>query len=83
MQHEIVKEVLNVRYGKTTPENCVLQREARSITVQTSAKLLMKNWDLCDAKDAGVEIYPGSACTLLSNGMYCCKEGILKDNFLD
>ncbi|KAI1237546.1 hypothetical protein IHE44_0013625 [Lamprotornis superbus] len=48
------EEVLNAHHGKTTLENCVLQFEARSITVQTSAKLLMKNSDLCDAKDAGV-----------------------------
>ncbi|KAL2304019.1 hypothetical protein Nmel_009308 [Mimus melanotis] len=36
--------------------------EARSVTVQISAKLLMKNSDLCDAKDAGVEIYPHALC---------------------
>lgn len=36
--------------GKPPWKIFVLQRETRGIAVQTSAKLLMKNSDLCDAK---------------------------------
>lgn len=74
---------VDVHQGKTTLENCVLQCETTGITVRTSAELLMKNSDLYGAKGAGVEIYPGSTCTLLDNGIHHCKEGILIKNFLD
>lgn len=47
--------------------------------MQTSAKLLMKNSDLCDAK---VWKYIHIVHELLSNGMYCSKEGILIGKFL-
>uniref|UniRef100_A0A8C9FXJ5 SHC binding and spindle associated 1 n=1 Tax=Pavo cristatus TaxID=9049 RepID=A0A8C9FXJ5_PAVCR len=77
------KRVQDVHQGKTTLENCVLQCETTGITVRTSAELLMKNSDLYGAKGAGVEIYPGSTCTLLDNGIHHCKEGILIKNFLD
>ncbi|NXT17549.1 SHCBP protein, partial [Syrrhaptes paradoxus] len=72
-----------VHHGKTTLENCVLQCETTGITVRTSAELVMKMSDLYGAKGAGVEIYPGSTCTLLDNGIHHCKEGILIKNFLD
>ncbi|NIG60528.1 niemann-Pick C1 protein isoform X1 [Pontoporia blainvillei] len=32
---------------------------------------------------AGIEIYPGSKCTLSDNGIHHCKEGILIKDFLD
>ncbi|NXS29744.1 SHCBP protein, partial [Pomatostomus ruficeps] len=83
VQHDAVEGILNVHHGKTTLENCVLQCETTGITVRTSAELLMKNSDLYGAKGAGVEIYPGSACTLLHNGIHHCKEGVLVKNFLD
>uniref|UniRef100_A0A8B9QED5 SHC SH2 domain-binding protein 1 n=1 Tax=Apteryx owenii TaxID=8824 RepID=A0A8B9QED5_APTOW len=83
VQHDAVEGILNVHHGKTTLENCVLQCETTGITVRTSAELLMKNSDLYGAKGAGVEIYPGSTCTLLDNGIHHCKEGILIKNFLD
>ncbi|NXM54551.1 SHCBP protein, partial [Illadopsis cleaveri] len=83
VQHDAVEGILNVHHGKTTLENCVLQCETTGITVRTSAELLMRNSDLYGAKGAGVEIYPGSVCTLLHNGIHHCKEGILVKNFLD
>ncbi|XP_009080399.1 PREDICTED: SHC SH2 domain-binding protein 1, partial [Acanthisitta chloris] len=83
VQHDAVEGILNVHNGKTTLENCVLQCETTGITVRTAAELVMKNSDLYGAKGAGVEIYPGSTCTLLQNGIHHCKEGILIKNFLD
>ncbi|XP_064884615.1 SHC SH2 domain-binding protein 1 isoform X1 [Columba livia] len=83
VQHDAVEGILNVHHGKTTLENCVLQCETTGVTVRTSAELLMKNSDLYGAKGAGVEIYPGSTCTLLDNDIHHCKEGILIKNFLD
>ncbi|XP_064315550.1 SHC SH2 domain-binding protein 1 isoform X2 [Phalacrocorax carbo] len=83
VQHDAVEGILNIHHGKTTLENCVLQCETTGITIRTSAELLMKNSDLYGAKGAGVEIYPGSTCTLLDNGIHHCKEGILIKNFLD
>ncbi|NXF08907.1 SHCBP protein, partial [Smithornis capensis] len=83
VQHDAVEGILNVHHGKTTLENCVFQCETTGITVRMSAELLMKNSDLYGAKGAGVEIYPGSTCTLLHNGIHHCKEGIIIKNFLD
>ncbi|NXN14499.1 SHCBP protein, partial [Indicator maculatus] len=83
VQHDAVEGILNVHQGKTTLENCVLQCETTGITVRTSAELLMQKSDLYGAKGAGVEIYPGSTCTLIDNGIHHCKEGILIKNFLD
>ncbi|NWW52677.1 SHCBP protein, partial [Pedionomus torquatus] len=83
VQHDAVEGILNVHCGKTTLENCVLQCETTGITVRTSAELVMENSDLYGAKGAGVEIYPGSTCILLNNGIHHCKEGILIKNFLD
>uniref|UniRef100_A0A8C0IKE6 SHC binding and spindle associated 1 n=1 Tax=Chelonoidis abingdonii TaxID=106734 RepID=A0A8C0IKE6_CHEAB len=83
VQHDAVEGILSVHHGKTTLENCVLQCETTGVTVRTSAELLMKNSDLYGAKGAGVEIYPGSTCTLLGNGIHHCREGILIKDFLD
>lgn len=32
---------------------------------------------VCFLQGAGVEIYPGSVCSLVGNGIHHCKEGIL------
>ncbi|XP_072488220.1 SHC SH2 domain-binding protein 1 isoform X1 [Notamacropus eugenii] len=83
IQHDAVEGILSIHHGKTTLENCVLQCETTGVTVRTSAELLMKNSDLYGAKGAGIEIYPGSKCTLSDNGIHHCKEGILIKDFLD
>ncbi|XP_043842988.1 SHC SH2 domain-binding protein 1 [Dromiciops gliroides] len=83
VQHDAVEGILSIHRGKTTLENCVLQCETTGVTVRTSAELLMKNSDLYGAKGAGIEIYPGSKCTLSDNGIHHCKEGILIKDFLD
>ncbi|CAK7306233.1 SHC SH2 domain-binding protein 1 [Vulpes lagopus] len=83
IQHDAVEGILIIHRGKTTLENCVLQCETTGVTVRTSAEFLMKNSDLYGAKGAGIEIYPGSKCTLSDNGIHHCKEGILIKDFLD
>nr|XP_019587261.1 PREDICTED: SHC SH2 domain-binding protein 1 [Rhinolophus sinicus] len=83
VQHGAVEGILIIHRGKTTLENCVLQCETTGVTVRTSAEFLMKTSDLYGAKGAGVEIYPGSKCTLSDNGIHHCKEGILIKDFLD
>uniref|UniRef100_A0A8C9P2C9 SHC SH2 domain-binding protein 1 n=1 Tax=Spermophilus dauricus TaxID=99837 RepID=A0A8C9P2C9_SPEDA len=83
VQHDAVEGILIIHRGKTTLENCVLQCETTGVTVRTSAKFLTKNSDLYGAKDAGIEIYPGSKCILSDNGVHHCKEGILIKDFLD
>lgn len=83
VQHDAVEGILIIHRGKTTLENCVLQCETTGVTVRTSAEFLMKNSDLYGAKGAGIEIYPGSKCTLCDNGIHHCKEGILIKDFLD
>ncbi|XP_027488205.1 SHC SH2 domain-binding protein 1-like, partial [Corapipo altera] len=83
VQHDAVEGIINIHRGKTTLENCVLQCETTGITVRMSAELVMKNSDLYGAKGAGVEIYPGSTCTLRRNSIHHCKEGILLKSFLD
>ncbi|XP_049643350.1 SHC SH2 domain-binding protein 1 [Suncus etruscus] len=83
VQHDAVEGILIIHRGKTTLENCVLQCETTGVTVRTSAEFLMKNSDLYGAKGAGIEIYPGSKCTLSDNGIHHCKEGILIKDFLD
>ncbi|XP_063169173.1 SHC SH2 domain-binding protein 1 [Candoia aspera] len=83
IQHDAVKGILSVHQGRTTLENCVLQCETTGVAIRTSAEFLMKNSDLYGAKGAGIEIYPGSMCTLTGNGIHHCKEGILIKNFLD
>ncbi|NP_001386144.1 SHC SH2 domain-binding protein 1 [Rattus norvegicus] len=83
IQHDSVEGILIIHHGKTTLENCVLQCETTGVTVRTSAELFMKNSDVYGAKGAGIEIYPGSKCTLTDNGIHHCKEGILIKDFLD
>ncbi|XP_077918521.1 SHC SH2 domain-binding protein 1 isoform X2 [Halichoerus grypus] len=83
IQHDAVEGILIIHRGKTTLENCVLQCETTGVTVRTSAEFLMKNSDLYGAKGAGIEIYPGSKCTLSDNEIHHCKEGILIKDFLD
>ncbi|XP_043937593.1 SHC SH2 domain-binding protein 1 [Protopterus annectens] len=75
--------LLCVRQGKTSMENCVFQCETTGVTVRPSAELFMKNCDLYGAKGAGVEIYPGSTCQLIGNGIHHCREGILIKDFID
>ncbi|XP_016066925.1 PREDICTED: SHC SH2 domain-binding protein 1 [Miniopterus natalensis] len=83
VQHDAVEGILIIHRGRTTVENCVLQCETTGVTVRTSAEFVMKTSDLYGAKGAGVEIYPGSTCTLSDNGIHHCKEGILIKDFLD
>ncbi|XP_048372238.1 SHC SH2 domain-binding protein 1 [Sphaerodactylus townsendi] len=83
IQHDAIEGILSVHQGKTKLENCVLQCETTGVAVRKSAELFMKNSDLYGAKGAGVEIYPGSTCTLMGNGIHHCKEGILIKDFLD
>uniref|UniRef100_A0A287CWX6 SHC SH2 domain-binding protein 1 n=1 Tax=Ictidomys tridecemlineatus TaxID=43179 RepID=A0A287CWX6_ICTTR len=82
VQHDAVEGILIIHRGKTTLKT-VLQCETTGVTVRTSAEFLMKNSDLYGAKDAGIEIYPGSECILSDNGIHHCKEGILIKDFLD
>ncbi|XP_051038636.1 SHC SH2 domain-binding protein 1 [Phodopus roborovskii] len=83
IQHDSVEGILRICHGKTTLENCVLQCETTGVTVRTSAEFFMKNSDVYGAKGAGIEIYPGSKCTLTDNEIHHCKEGILVKDFLD
>ncbi|XP_037000908.2 SHC SH2 domain-binding protein 1 [Artibeus jamaicensis] len=83
VQHDAVEGILVIHRGRTAVENCVLQCETTGVTVRTSAEFLMKASDLYGAKGAGVEIYPGSTCTLSDSGIHHCKEGILIKDFLD
>ncbi|XP_042371649.1 SHC SH2 domain-binding protein 1 homolog A-like, partial [Plectropomus leopardus] len=64
-------------------ENCVLQCETTGVIVRTSAHLTMNMCDLYGSKGAGVEIYPGSVCSLVGNGIHHCKDGILIKDFAD
>ncbi|XP_070616366.1 SHC SH2 domain-binding protein 1 [Erythrolamprus reginae] len=83
IQHDTEKGILSIHQGRTTLENCVLQCETTGVAVRKSAELLMKNSDLYGAKGSGIEIYPGSTCILVGNGLHHCKEGILIKNFFD
>ncbi|KAL1780582.1 SHC SH2 domain-binding protein 1 [Sigmodon hispidus] len=83
IQHDSVEGILIIHHGKTTLENCVLQCETTGVIVRTSAELFMKNSDVYGSKGAGIEIYPGSKCTLTDNEIHHCKEGILIKDFLD
>uniref|UniRef100_A0A8C7D6N1 SHC binding and spindle associated 1 n=1 Tax=Oncorhynchus kisutch TaxID=8019 RepID=A0A8C7D6N1_ONCKI len=73
IQHDAVEGILCVHQGKPEMENCVLQCETTGVIVRTSAHLC----DLYGSKGAGVEIYPGSVCSMVGNGIHHCKEGIL------
>ncbi|XP_077450970.1 SHC SH2 domain-binding protein 1 isoform X2 [Stigmatopora argus] len=77
IQHDAIEGILCVRNGNISMENCVLQCETTGVVVQTPACLTMNKCDLYGAKGAGIEIYPGSRCTLVGNGIHHCKDGIL------
>ncbi|KAJ3592826.1 hypothetical protein NHX12_005165 [Muraenolepis orangiensis] len=83
IQHDAVEGILCVRQGKLEMENCVLQCETSGVIVRTSAHLTMNMCDLYGSKGAGVEIYPGSVCSLTGNGIHHCKEGVLIKDFAD
>ncbi|KAM8946003.1 SHC SH2 domain-binding protein 1 [Pelodytes ibericus] len=83
VQHEAVEGILNIHSGRTEMENCVLQCETTGVTVKKSAEFLMKYCDLYGSKGAGIEIYPGSNCTLIGNGIHHCRDGILIKDFID
>uniref|UniRef100_A0A8C2HTN1 SHC SH2-domain binding protein 1 n=1 Tax=Cyprinus carpio TaxID=7962 RepID=A0A8C2HTN1_CYPCA len=76
-------EVEGVRQGKLEMENCVMQCETTGVIVRSAAQLGMNMCDLYGSKGAGVEIYPGSVCSLVGNGIHHCKEGILIKDFAD
>nr|XP_061811335.1 SHC SH2 domain-binding protein 1-like [Nerophis lumbriciformis] len=77
IQYDAIEGILCVRNGNISMENCVLQCETTGVVVQTSAHLTMNKCDLYGSKGAGIEIYPGSGCTLIGNGIHHCKDGIL------
>ncbi|KAG9341295.1 hypothetical protein JZ751_019397 [Albula glossodonta] len=83
IQHDAIEGILCVRQGKLEMENCVLQCETTGVILRTSAQLSMNMCDLYGSKGAGVEIYPGSVCSLVGNGIHHCKEGILIKDFAD
>ncbi|KAM3625571.1 uncharacterized protein V6R79_014331 [Siganus canaliculatus] len=83
IQHDAIEGILCVRQGSLKMENCVLQCETTGVIVRTSANLTMNMCDLYGSKGAGVEIYPGSVCTLVGNGVHHCKDGILIKDFAD
>ncbi|XP_044146299.1 SHC SH2 domain-binding protein 1 homolog B-like [Bufo gargarizans] len=83
IQHNAVEGIVSILGGKTELENCVLQCDTTGITVKKSAELVMKYCDLYGAKGAGVEIYPGSNCSLIDNGIHHCRDGILIKDFID
>ncbi|XP_069595375.1 SHC SH2 domain-binding protein 1 isoform X1 [Ranitomeya imitator] len=83
IQHNAVEGIVSVLGGQTELENCVLQCDTTGITVKKSAELLMKYCDLYGAKGAGVEIYPGSNCSLTDTGIHHCRDGILIKDFID
>ncbi|KAM9366647.1 SHC SH2 domain-binding protein 1 [Symphorus nematophorus] len=81
IQHDAIEGILCVRQGALNMENCVLQCETTGVIVRTSARLTMNMCDLYGSKGAGVEIYPGSVCSLVGNGIHHCKDGILIKDF--
>lgn len=83
IQHDAIEGILCVRQGNLHMENCVLQCETTGVIVRTSAHLTMNICDLYGSKGAGVEIYPGSVCSLIGNGIHHCKDGILIKDFAD
>ncbi|XP_071329046.1 SHC SH2 domain-binding protein 1 isoform X2 [Trachinotus anak] len=83
IQHDAIEGILCVRQGTLNLENCVLQCETTGVIVRTTARLNMNMCDLYGSKGAGVEIYPGSVCSLVSNGIHHCKDGILIKDFAD
>ncbi|XP_028440820.1 SHC SH2 domain-binding protein 1 [Perca flavescens] len=83
IQHDAIEGILCVRQGTLNMENCVLQCETTGVIVRTSARLTMNMCDLYGSKGAGVEIYPGSVCSLVGNGIHHCKDGVLIKDFAD
>ncbi|KAJ8252367.1 hypothetical protein COCON_G00216790 [Conger conger] len=83
IQHDAIAGIFCVRQGKLEMENCVLQCETTGVIVRTSAQLSMNMCDLYGAKGAGLEVYLGSICSLVGNGIHHCKEGILIKDFAD
>ncbi|XP_060767608.1 SHC SH2 domain-binding protein 1 isoform X2 [Neoarius graeffei] len=83
IQHDAIEGILCVRQGKLEMENCVLQCETTGVIARTSAQLMMNMCDLYGSKGAGVEVYPGSVCSLVGNGIHHCKEGVLIKDFAD
>uniref|UniRef100_A0A8C2ZXN0 SHC SH2-domain binding protein 1 n=2 Tax=Cyclopterus lumpus TaxID=8103 RepID=A0A8C2ZXN0_CYCLU len=83
IQHDAIEGILCVRQGTLHMENCVLQCETTGVIVRTAARLTMNMCDLYGSKGAGVEIYPGSICSLVGNGIHHCKDGILIKDFAD
>uniref|UniRef100_A0A8C2GBN8 SHC SH2-domain binding protein 1 n=1 Tax=Cyprinus carpio TaxID=7962 RepID=A0A8C2GBN8_CYPCA len=83
IQHDAIEGILCVRQGKLEMENCVMQCETTGVIVRSAAQLGMNMCDLYGSKGAGVEIYPGSVCSLVGNGIHHCKEGILIKDFAD
>ncbi|XP_031586245.1 SHC SH2 domain-binding protein 1 [Oreochromis aureus] len=83
IQHDAIEGILCVRQGTLNMENCVLQCDTTGVIVRTSARLTMNMCDLYGSKGAGVEIYPGSVCSLVGNGIHHCKDGILIKDFAD
>ncbi|CAL1603297.1 unnamed protein product [Knipowitschia caucasica] len=81
IQHDAIEGILCVRQGKLSMENCVLQCETTGVIIRTSAHLTMNICDLYGSKGAGIEIYPGSVCSLIGNGIHHCKDGILIKDF--
>ncbi|MEQ2264861.1 hypothetical protein XENORESO_020983 [Xenotaenia resolanae] len=81
IQHDAIEGILCVRQGTLNMENCVLQCETTGVIVRTSARLTMNMCDLYGSKGAGVEIYPGSVCSLVRNGIHHCKDGVLIKDF--
>ncbi|XP_053174873.1 SHC SH2 domain-binding protein 1 [Scomber japonicus] len=81
IQHDAIEGILCVRQGNLTMENCVMQCETTGVIVRTSAHLTMNMCDLYGSKGAGIEIYPGSVCSLVGNGIHHCKDGILIKDF--
>lgn len=83
IQHDAIEGIVCVRQGNLNMENCVLQCETTGVIVRTSAHLTMNICDLYGSKGAGIEIYPGSVCNLIGNGIHHCKDGILVKDFAD
>ncbi|KAK1802140.1 hypothetical protein P4O66_021760 [Electrophorus voltai] len=83
IQHDAIEGILCVRQGKLEMENCVFQCETTGVIVRTAAQLLMNMCDLYGSKGAGVEIYPGSVCSLTGNGIHHCQDGVLIKDFAD
>ncbi|XP_024151482.1 SHC SH2 domain-binding protein 1 isoform X2 [Oryzias melastigma] len=81
IQHDAIEGILCVRQGTLNMENCVLQCETTGVIVRSAARLTMNMCDLYGSKGAGVEIYPGSVCCLVGNGIHHCKDGILIKDF--